>query len=134
VSGAAPADDPRPDSRQTLGRAAEQAACRHLEGRGMKIVERNYRALRGELDIICRDGDDWVFVEVKARTSDAFGGAAFAVPPAKRRQVARLARHYLTTRGMLDRVGCRFDVVLVDAARQPFDVTHIPDAFPADPA
>jgi putative endonuclease len=124
----------RQDSRQTLGRAAEQAACAHLKARGMTVVERNYRALRGELDIICRDGADWVFVEVKARTSDAFGGAAFAVPPAKRRQVARLARHYLTSRGMLGRVGCRFDVVLVDAGRKPYDVTHIPDAFPADPA
>jgi putative endonuclease len=127
---AAPAGNPR----QTLGRAAEQAACAHLKARGMTVVERNYRALRGELDIICRDGADWVFVEVKARTSDAFGGAAFAVPPAKRRQVARLARHYLTSRGMLGRVGCRFDVVLVDAGRKPYDVTHIPDAFPADPA
>jgi putative endonuclease len=120
--------------RQALGREAEGAACRHLERGGMKVIERNYRALRGELDIICRDGDDWVFVEVKARSSDTFGGAAYSVPPAKRRQVARLARHYLTAKGMLGRVGCRFDVVLVDAARRPYDVTHIPDAFPADPA
>jgi len=129
VTGAA-AENPR----QTLGRAAEGAACRHLEARGMTVVTRNYRALRGELDIICRDGDDWVFVEVKARTSEAFGGAAYSVPPAKRRQVAKVARHYLMTRGMLGRVGCRFDVVLVDAGRRPYEVTHIPDAFPDDPA
>jgi len=134
VTAGAPAGTPGRDSRQTLGRAAEGAACRHLKARGMQVVERNYRALRGELDIICKDGDDWVFVEVKARTSDAFGGAAYSVPPAKRRQVAKVARHYLAARGMLDRVGCRFDVVLVDAGRRPYQVTHIPDAFPADPA
>lgn len=123
----------RRDGRMDLGRAAEQAACDHLKARGMTIVRRNYRALRGELDIICRDGDAWVFVEVKARTSDAFGGAAFAVPEGKRRQVAKVARHYLADRGLLDRVACRFDVVLVDAGREPLRVTHIPDAFPGEP-
>jgi putative endonuclease len=122
------------DGRRTLGRAAEQAACDHLRARGLTVVRRNYRALRGELDIICRDGDAWVFVEVKARTSDAFGGAAFAVPPDKRRQVAKVARHFLVAHGLLDRVDCRFDVVLVDAGGAPMRVTHIPDAFPGEPA
>ena len=128
-----PPPAPPGDGRQVLGRRAEQAACRHLRARGLKVLTRNYRALRGELDIICRDGDAWVFVEVKARTSDAFGGAAFAVPPAKRRQVAKVARHYLAERGLLGRVDCRFDVVLVDAGRRPPEVTHIPDAFPGEP-
>jgi putative endonuclease len=118
---------------RALGASAERAACRHLKARGLTVVDRNYRALRGELDIICRDGDAWVFVEVKARSSDRFGGAPWAVPPAKRRQVAKVARHYLLARGLYGTVPCRFDVVLVDAARRPYQVTHIADAFPSEP-
>lgn len=116
-----------------LGTRAERAACRHLKRRGLAVVARNYRALRGELDIICRDGDAWVFVEVKARSSDRFGGPEWAVPPAKRRQVAKLARHYLLTRGLYGEVPCRFDVVLVDAGSRPFRLTHIENAFASEP-
>jgi putative endonuclease len=118
---------------RALGARAEKAACGYLARRGMAVVARNYRALRGELDIICRDGDAWVFVEVKARTSDRFGGAPWAVPPTKRRQVAKVARHFLLSRGLYGVVPCRFDVVLVDAGRRPYQVTHIADAFPTDP-
>jgi putative endonuclease len=119
--------------RAALGRSAEQAACNLLVSKGLAVVERNYRALRGELDIICRDGDAWVFVEVKARSSARYGGAPWAVPPAKRRQVEKLARHYLLTRGLYGEVPCRFDVVLVDAGSLPYHVTHIPNAFAAEP-
>jgi putative endonuclease len=120
-------------ARRRLGQSAERAACRHLKGRGLSVVARNYRALRGELDIICRDGEAWVFVEVKARSSDRYGGAEWAVPPAKRRQVAKVARHFLLTRGLYGEVPCRFDVVLVDAGARPLRVTHIENAFPSDP-
>jgi putative endonuclease len=116
-----------------LGADAERAACRHLKRRGLSVVARNYRALRGELDIICRDGEAWVFVEVKARSSDRFGGPEWAVPPSKRRQVAKLARHYLSERGLYGEVPCRFDVVLVDAGTRPFRLTHIENAFPSEP-
>ncbi|MBI5136173.1 MAG: YraN family protein [Nitrospirae bacterium] len=117
---------------KALGGAGEEAAARHLAGLGFEVVARNYRGAGGELDMICRDGDTLVFVEVKARGSDRFGGAPWAVPPAKRRQVAKVARAYLTERALYGKVPCRFDVVLIDAGRTPFGVTHIPGAFQAD--
>lgn len=120
----------RPDpDRRRLGREAEALACRYLEGNGLEVVARNYRALRGELDIICRDGDFWVFVEVKARSTDRYGGAAWAVPRAKQEQVAKVARHYLMANGLYGNAPCRFDVVLVDAEKSPYRVTHVPNAF-----
>ncbi len=117
---------------KVLGGVGEDLAARHLEARGYAVVARNYRGAGGELDLICRDGDTLVFVEVKARTSSRFGGAACAVPPAKCRQVAKVARHYLAANGLDGKVACRFDVVLVDAGREPFEVTHIPSAFRAE--
>lgn len=120
--------------RATLGRSAEQAACNLLVAKGLAVVDRNYRALRGELDIICRDGDAWVFVEVKARSSARYGGAPWAVPPAKREQVGKVARHYLLTKGLYGRVPCRFDVVLVDAGSLPYRMTHIANAFAVEPS
>jgi len=112
-----------------LGQDAEDLACRHLQGLGLVVVARNYRAGRGELDIVCQDGDAVVFVEVKARSSHGFGGAAWAVSPAKRSQVGRAAKRYLVDKGLYGQVPCRFDVVLVDSARMPYGVTHISNAF-----
>jgi len=114
---------------KSLGREAENLAAAHLAGRGIKVVTRNYRALRGEVDIIGKDGDTWVFVEVKARSSRRYGGAAFAVPQAKQAQISKVASHYLLTNGLIGKAGCRFDVVLVDAATTPYGITHVPNAF-----
>lgn len=118
-----------PTDRQELGKNAETLACNHLKRKGFDIVSRNYRALRGEVDIICKDRDDWVFVEVKARSSNRFGGAAAAIPRSKQEQVAKVASHYLMANGLYGEVACRFDVVLVDAGTRPYRVTHIPNAF-----
>ncbi|MFQ5508007.1 MAG: YraN family protein [Leptospirillia bacterium] len=115
-----------------LGRDAESIACDHLEQKGFEVVAKNWRSNRGELDIICRDGDALVFVEVKARSNNRFGGAPWALPPSKRDLVIRTARHYLAERRLYGRVACRFDVVLVDAGVIPYGVTHITDAFQAE--
>ena len=61
------------DARQILGKYGEDLACRELEQRGYVIIERRYRRRGGELDIVARDGDTTVFVEVKARDSHDFG-------------------------------------------------------------
>lgn len=114
---------------KSLGGTGEDLAAGHLGDLGYRVLARNYRGAGGELDLVCRDGDTVVFVEVKARSSSRYGGAAWAVPPAKRQQVAKVARHYLVANGLDGTVACRFDVVLVDAGVEPFKVTHIPDAF-----
>ncbi len=94
------------------GPEGEQAAARFLEGRGYRIVERNYRTKRGEIDLIAEDGGTLVFVEVKARLNDRFGGPAAAVTASKQARIARIAQHYLARRRLKDRP-CRFDVVLI---------------------
>src|SRR5438105_5607411 len=87
------------------GADGEAAAALFLESRGYRIIERNYRTKRGEIDLIAEEGCTLVFVEVKARLNDRFGGPAAAVTPAKQARVARLAQHYLARRRLVDRLG-----------------------------
>src|SRR6185295_15517829 len=95
-----------------LGKTGEDLACRELERRGYAIVARRYRRRSGELDIIARDGPTLVFVEVKARGGRAYGNAAEAVTPLKRRRIASLAVDYMM-RHRLANCPCRFDVVSI---------------------
>jgi putative endonuclease len=99
-------------ARQTLGKTGEDLACRELERRGYAIVARRYRRRGGELDIIARDGATLVFIEVKTRDGRAFGDAAEAVTPFKRRRIAQLALDYMTRHRLTD-CPCRFDVVSI---------------------
>jgi putative endonuclease len=118
-------------SRIVLGHWGEDLACRELEQRGYAIVARRYRRRSGELDIIARDGDTMVFVEVKARRGREFGDGAEAVSPIKRRRMARLAVGYVM-RHRLTNCPCRFDVVTIhlDEARAVVEVYQ--NAFSMD--
>jgi len=98
------------------GEAAELLAADFLQRRGLTILERNYRCRFGEIDLVARSGELLIFVEVRARRSDAFGGAAGSITATKRRRLVAAARHYLATH-RVDRA-CRFDVVLVRGAEQ----------------
>ena len=93
-----------------LGDLGEDEACRELRRRGYAILARRYRTRHGELDIIARDGDVLVFVEVKTRSSGAFGGPLDAVTSDKQRRLIRMALEYIG-RSRLTAVACRFDVV-----------------------
>ena len=101
------------DHRQSLGKRGEDLACAALEGMGYAIIARRYRTKAGEIDIVARDGETTVFVEVKSRGGDDFGGGAVAVTPWKQRRVALMALDYLTRHALHD-TPCRFDVVTVD--------------------
>ena len=98
--------------RVDLGKTGEDLACRELERRGYAILARRYRHLGGELDIVARDGPTLVFVEVKARDSEAFGNAAEAVTWRKRQRIVRLASEYVMRQHLNDSP-CRFDVVSI---------------------
>jgi len=118
------------DPRQELGKSGENLACAELERRGYAILERRYRTRFGEIDVIARDGDTIVFVEVKARMGEEFGGGAAAITRWKQRRVAQMAVDYLS-RHRLHNGPCRFDVVTVDFdAGQPA-ITVYPNAFDA---
>jgi putative endonuclease len=118
-------------SRQTLGRAAEEAAARFLERAGLAVAERNVRFAGGEIDLVCRDEGVVVFVEVKCRRAGWDEAPAAAVSWHKQRRLTRLAQHYLRRR-RLDGARCRFDVVSVTVdERGALDVRHLRSAFDA---
>lgn len=94
------------------GRHAEQLAFEFLRGQGLTKVERNYRCRFGEIDLIMRDGQTLVFVEVRLRASRSFGGARESIDAHKQRKLLSAARHYI---GSLDKLPeCRFDAVLLN--------------------
>ena len=99
-------------ARVVFGKSGEDLACRELERRGYAIIARRYRRQGGELDIIARDGETLVFVEVKSRRDHAFGHGADAVNWMKRRRMVRVALDYMA-RGRLTNCACRFDVVSI---------------------
>jgi putative endonuclease len=122
-----------PDRRRPLGIAAEMAAAEYLERGGMRVVERNVRFREGEIDLVCREGGTWVFVEVKCRRARWGDGPAEAVSWWKRRRLTRLAIHYLKWRH-LGEPRCRFDVVAVTIGDDgALGVRHLPAAFDATP-
>lgn len=117
------------DRRQSLGKLGENLACAALQQRGYAIIATRYRTKAGEIDIVARDGETLVFVEVKARAGDDFGGAAAAVTAWKQRKVALMAMDYLA-RHRIDDQPCRFDVVTVDVADgQPPRIEVYTNAF-----
>jgi len=95
------------------GAQAEALAAGFLAARGLRVLARNYRCRAGEIDLIARDRDIIVFVEVRLRSSNAFGGAAASITATKRRRLERAARHYLARLG--EEPPCRFDAILLDA-------------------
>jgi len=113
------------------GRRGEDLACRHLRRQGLKIVERNYGCRAGEVDIVARDRDTIVFVEVKERADDSHGGAVEAVTPAKRRRVIKAAQRWASAHGESESL-MRFDVVAIDWPDDEPVVRHERGAFDAD--
>ena len=112
-------------SRQELGAFGEQVAVEHLQALGWRILQRNWRCRYGELDLICADEQTAVFVEVKARTGDGFGGLEHSVTPRKILRIRRLAALWLA--GQDDGwPGLRIDVVGVRVGRRRIpEVMHL---------
>ena len=99
-------------SRADIAKIGETLAGEHLRRRGYEILARNYRARRGEIDIVAQDGEFTVFVEVKTRRSLKFGLPQSAVTWQKQRQISKVALAYLQDRNLLD-APCRFDVIAI---------------------
>jgi putative endonuclease len=118
------------DKRQFLGKTGEDLACEELERRGYAILARRYRTRFGEIDIVARADGTIVFVEVKARAGDDYGGSAAAVTVLKQRRIAQMAVDYLSRHKLLDRP-CRFDVVTVDMTESGPEIVVYTHAFDA---
>jgi len=93
-------------------KTGEDLAAKTLKHAGMQILQRNYRCVVGEMDIIAMDGNDLVFVEVKTLQSDDIGDPEEHIHEGKQRKIERIARHYLNAHQAEERP-CRFDVVAV---------------------
>lgn len=110
------------------GQQAEQLALDHLQQQGLRLLARNWRGPRGELDLIMVDGDTLVFVEVRYRKQPGFGGAIASVDLHKQRRLIHTAQCFLQRQPRWASQPCRFDVVALGPAQ---DLNWINNAFDA---
>lgn len=111
-------------SHHGVGLAGEKRAEEYLCGLGMILIARRYRGLDGEIDLVMRDGETIVMVEVKARPRGAAGAGLAAVTPSKQRRILHAAQAFLLEREWFDRP-VRFDVVEITSG----GILHVPNAF-----
>jgi len=116
------------NKQQQFGKTVESIAAGQLRKQGYKILAQNYRTPLGEIDIIARDRDVIVFIEVKARRSGRFGNAKHAVTLKKQKKIARVAFSYLKAIKQPD-ARARFDVVAVDTKKKDGSMEIIKNAF-----
>ncbi|MGL6030415.1 MAG: YraN family protein [Legionella sp.] len=109
------------------GSRAEQKAMDYLCQQGLKFVARNYSCRLGEIDLIMRDKDLLVFIEVRARASARFGGGATSVTASKQQKIIKTTTHYLLQHKLYDKQAVRFDVVSIDGPSAT--LSWIKDAF-----
>lgn len=114
-------------SRET-GAAGERLAAAYLEKKGYIIAERNYRCIFGEVDLIARDGNTIVFIEVKSRRSKEFGDPESSVGRTKQIKLSKIALAYLNERNF-ENQSARFDVIAILLRRNGNEIRHIQNAF-----
>ena len=120
---------PQKSGNNSLGEMGESIAATFLKGAGFSIVERNFRCVCGELDIIARDGRTIEFVEVKCRNNQNYGPPQLAVTPFKQRQISKAALVWLSKRRLYD-AEARFDVVAIVLHESDLpEIEHIRNAF-----
>jgi putative endonuclease len=133
-----PAPRPRPAQpapkpsreRKSLGGFGERVAAAHLESKGYRIIERNFRVFEAEIDLIARGADALVFVEVRTRRGAYPGMAVLSVTPRKQRQLLRAVEHYAERHPDIADAPLRIDVITVDLRRDGTldELTHYEDA------
>lgn len=111
-------------SRQVLGQLAETWACDYLQAQGFKLFTRNYCLRGGEIDLIGQEGEYLVFVEVRYRSREDFGGALYSIDQRKQKKIIRTAQHYLLLHPY--DLACRFDVIAINAQQE---ITWLKHAF-----
>ena len=115
------------ETTHVIGQQAEDKAARFLEKRGLLVLTRNFRCRGGDIDLICRDRNAVVFVEVRRRRNADYGGAGASITLTKQRRIILAAQHYLLANAKANG-DCRFDCVLLDVD----SIEWIRDAFSAD--
>jgi len=115
------------DNKKT-GKIGEDIAIDFLKKKGYKIIERNYKCVFGEVDIVARDRGDIVFVEVKSRRSEYFGDPTDAVDFNKQKKISKIALNYLNEK-RVDNHDARFDVIAIKLSPSGNTVELIENAF-----
>ncbi|HZC71751.1 MAG TPA: YraN family protein [Jatrophihabitans sp.] len=119
--------------KDAVGRFGEQRAAEHLAAAGLEILDRNWRCRTGELDIVAREGSQLVFIEVKTRSSLAFGAPAEAVDRVKSARIRELALRWIMAQreagAQMFWETLRFDVVSVVRGREGIEIAHLKGAF-----
>jgi putative endonuclease len=118
-------------NRKVTGDYAERLACGFLQRHGLQLLTRNYRCRRGEIDIVMRDGDSLVFVEVRYRHRTAFGTAAETVSASKQARIIHCANCYLAQYRAWNEPA-RFDVVCIEGGSPQRHIEWLKDAFDLD--
>ncbi|MGH8104915.1 MAG: YraN family protein [Arenimonas sp.] len=114
------------------GENAEQAACDFLLAKQFKLIERNVRYPFGEIDLLMQDGKELVFVEVRFRRNQNFGGGIESVTTSKQKKMANAAQAWLAGNKKWANAGCRFDVIAVDWHQDQLRCDWIKSAFTLD--
>jgi len=115
-------------SRKKQGNEAEQQACKHLQSHGLTLLEKNFSTKAGEVDLIMRDGETLVFVEVRYRKNADFGGAAASVTTKKQQRIIKAALAYQQKH--MPQSSMRFDVVAIEGDNGEIDwITSAFDGF-----
>lgn len=114
--------------KRKIGDSGEVSAVSFLERKGFAILERNYRFNHGEIDVVAREGEELVFVEVKTRTTTKFGFPEESVTPEKQQLIRRTAEGYVREK-KLENVLCRFDVIAIKVEQGRETLMHFRNAF-----
>ncbi len=115
-------------SKTGLGKQGEELAISYLKSKGFKILEKNQRNRFGEIDIIAKDHGTLVFIEVKTRTSEAFGNPIQGINEKKQERLRHLAMRYMADKGLIEQE-VRFDVLGILQTKKETKIEHIPNAF-----
>ncbi len=115
-------------NKHEVGKSGEERAVNFLRQKGFSIIKTNYRTSFGEIDVIARDGDTIVFIEVKSRRSLSFGAPEQAVDSIKKNRIKKIANQFISHYQLFDR-DCRFDIVALYYEGQAVQIKHIPNAF-----
>jgi putative endonuclease len=114
------------------GQQAEALACKHLQAQGLNLVARNFNVRQGEIDLIMREGETTVFVEVRYRRRSTFGSGAESIDRNKQRRLIQAAARYLQQHPKLAKHPSRFDVVAISNDGDAPDIQWIKNAFMAE--
>ena len=107
------------------GRDGEAAAAAHLEQKGIRVLEKNFRSRKGEIDIIAMDAQTLVFAEVKTWSAYGIEGLEYAIDPKKKHKIIETSKYFLSLHRKYRYMPIRFDVIFVS----PDGITHLASAF-----